>query len=81
MSASVPGPKDRSQRSTSPATPSASAHGAISSPSHDSIDVHLGRAVHQTPSLDARTIRPAAESVVRTLGPMGRAPPHDLPSP
>ena len=81
MSPSVPGPKARSQRSTSPLTPSATPDGDSSSPSHRAIDVQRGREVVHTAALDARTILPAADSVVSTRGPTGTAPPHDFPSP
>ena len=77
----MPGPNARSHRSTSPATPSASAGGASPSPSHAVIEVQRGREVDQRPSFEARTIRPAADSVVSTRGPIGACPPHDLPSP
>ena len=81
MSATVPGPNVRSHRSTSPATPSASVSGAISSPSQDAVDAQRGRDVVQPPSFDARTMRPAADRTVSTRGPTGTSPPHDLPSP
>ena len=81
MSATVPGPNARNHRSTSPATPSASVRGSISSPSQDTVEVQRGRETVQPPSFDARTMRPAADSVVSTRGPTGRFPAHDLPSP
>ena len=81
MSAAVPGPKARSQRSTSPAVPSAAGKDSISSPSHAAVAAQRGRDAVHAPSLDARTMRPAADSVVSTRGPTETCPPHDLPSP
>ncbi len=81
MSAEVPGPNARSHSSTRPATPSASGRGAIPSPSHDSMEAHRGREVVHPPSFEARTICPAADSVVNTRGPTAACPPQDFPSP
>ena len=58
MSAALPGPKERSQRSTRPATPSAAGGGSSGSPSHASIEVQRGRELIQAPLFEARTIRP-----------------------
>ena len=77
----MPGPNARSQRSTSAATPSAADGASISSPSHAAVVAQRGRDVVHAPSFDARTIRPAADSVVSTRGPIGTCPPHDFPSP
>ena len=81
MSAAVPGPNARSHCSTSLATPSASGRGAISSPSQDFVEAQRGREVVHPPSFDARTMRPAADSVVSTRGPTDTCPPQDFPSP
>ena len=81
MSAAVPGPKARSQRSTSPATPSGAGGGSSCSPSQASIDAQRGRELVQEPLFEARTIRPAADSTVSTRGPTGTMPPQDLPFP
>ena len=77
----MPGPKARSQRSTSPADALGRGGGSSSSPSHAPIDAQRGRDAVHAPSLDARTMRPAADSVVSTRGPTETCPPHDLPSP
>ena len=80
MSASVPGPKARSI-----ARPARHALGRVSGgsscPSQDSVEAHRGLEVVQAPSFEARTMRPAADSVVSTRGPTGIRPPHDFPSP
>jgi len=81
MSRSVPGPNAPSHRSTTPARPSGSAGGERPSPSHASMAAQRGREVVQGPSFEARTTRPAAESVLSTRGATGTWPPQRLPSP
>ena len=45
------------------------------------MEAQRGREVVHPPSFDARTICPAADSVVSTRGPTGTCPPQDFPSP
>ena len=45
------------------------------------MDAQRGREVVHRPSFDARTTRPAADSVVSTRGPTAARPPQDFPSP
>jgi hypothetical protein len=45
------------------------------------MEAQRGRETAQPPSFDALTIRPAADSVVNTRGPIGTWPPQDFPSP